>query len=1423
MTRHSLRILLPATLLILCLLTQSSEVDAQNPNAVTGLNVSSKTTSSVSLTWNEPQGSRPFTVNWTDGTGNNSIDTSNTSYTVTGLTAGVNYTFTVTAVAAETQTRGAPAQISAFTHPDVVTGLNISSKNTSSVSLTWNEPQGSRSFFTVNWTNGTGNNSFDTSNTSYTVTGLTAGVNYTFTVTAVAADYQTTGASTQISAFTNPNVVTSLNVSSKTTSSVSLTWNEPQGSRSFFTVNWTDGTGNNSFDTSNTSYTVTGLTAGVSYTFTVTAVAADNQTTGAPTQISAFTNPNVVTSLNVSSKTTSSVSLTWNEPQGNRSFFTVNWTNDTGNNSFDTSNTSYNVTGLTAGVRYTFTVTAVAADNQSTGAPTQISAFTNPNVVTSLNVSSKTTSSVSLTWNEPQGSRSFFTVNWINGTGNNSFNTSNTSYTVTGLTAGVSYTFTVTAVAADYQTRGAPTQISAFTNPNVVTSLNVSSKTTSSVSLTWNEPQGSRSFFTVNWTNGTGNNITDTSNTSYTVTGLTAGVRYTFTVTAVAADYQTRGAPTQISAFTHPNVVTGLNISIKTTSSVSLTWNEPQGSRSFFIVNWTNGTGNNSFDTSNTSYNVTGLTAGVRYTFTVTAVAADYQTRGASTQISAFTHPNVVTGLNVSIKTTSSVSLTWNEPQGSRSFFTVNWTNGTGNNSFDTSNTSYTVTGLTAGVRYTFTVTAVAADYQTRGAPTQISAFTYPNVVTSLNVSSKTTSSVSLTWNEPQGSRSFFTVNWTNGAGNNSFNTSNTSYTVTGLTAGVRYTFTVTAVAADNQSTGASTKISAFTMPDVASNLTAFIKTISSVSLTWNEPQGNRSFFTVNWTNGTGNNSFNTSNTSYNVTGLTAGVRYTFTVTAVAADNQTRGASTQISAFTLPDVASNLTAFIKTISSVSLTWNEPQGSRSFFTVNWTNGTGNNSFNTSNTSYTVTGLTAGVRYTFTVTAVAEDNQTTGASTQISAFTKPDTVSNLTAVNVTTTSILLQWTEAMGEISHYVIKYENFNTTVNETTEITSININNLTPGVQYTFKVFAVAADNTTDGNYSCVSAYTKPDVPKNLTVTDITTSSLFLNWTQPIGERFFFKVQWSHDNITMNSATRNTFFNITDLSPGVRYTFLISAVAADNITEGEAVGLSVYTKPDTVSNLTAVNVTTTSILLQWTEAMGEISHYVIKYENFNTTVNETTEITSININNLTPGVQYTFKVFAVAGDNKTKGNNSCVSLYTKPDVPKNLTVTDITTSSLFLNWTQPIGERFFFNVQWSNDNITMNSTTRNTFFNITDLSPGVSYTFLISAVAADNITEGEAIGLSVYTKPDTVSNLTAFNVTTTSILLQWTEAMGEISHYVIKYENFNTTVNETTEITSININNLTPGVQYTFKVFAVAADNKTKGNNSCVSLYTSKI
>ena len=89
-----------------------------------------------------------------------------------------------------------------------------------------------------------------------------------------------------------------------------------------------------------------------------------------------------------------------------------------------------------------------------------------------------------------------------------------------------------------------------LTGPEVVTNLTVAKFTTSSISLMWTEPEGNRSFYRVQWTNGTANwdkNVTDT---NITVTGLTAGVQYRFTVIAVAGENTTQSEMAQISHYT---------------------------------------------------------------------------------------------------------------------------------------------------------------------------------------------------------------------------------------------------------------------------------------------------------------------------------------------------------------------------------------------------------------------------------------------------------------------------------------------------------------------------------------------------------------------------------------------------------------------------------------------------------------------------------------------------------------------------------------------------------------------------------------------------------------------------------------------------------------------------------------------------------
>ncbi|XP_016085817.1 receptor-type tyrosine-protein phosphatase eta-like [Sinocyclocheilus grahami] len=1005
--------------------------------------------------------------------------------------------------------------------------------------------------------------------------------------------------------------------------------------------------------------------------------------------------------------------LTWAEPFGNRSFFKLNWTDenlDLNRNAIETNNTSYHITGLTAGVSYTFCITAVAADQSTEGETVCISNYTKPNVIKNL-VSKITTSSVFLTWDEPVGNRSFFKLQWAD---DKTDATTNTSYHISGLTAGVNYTFCITAVAADQSTEGETVCISQFTKPDVIRNLRVNNITTSSVFLSWDEPVGNRSFFIVQWAD----DKTDaTTNTSYHITGLTAGVNYTFCITAVTADQSTEGETVCISQFTKPDVIRNLRVTNFTTSSVFLTWDKPVGNRSFFKVHRTDDKTNKT--TTNTSYHISGLTAGVNYTFCITAVAADQSTEGETVCISQFTKPDVIRNLSVNNITTSSVFLTWDKPVGNRSFFKLHRTDDKTNKT--TTNTSYHITGLTAGVSYTFCITAVAADQSTEGETVCISNYTKPDVIRNLRVNNITTSSVFLRWDEPVGNRSFFKLHRTDDKTNKT--TTHTSYHITGLTAGVSYTFCITAVAADQSTEGETVCISNYTKPDVIRNLSVNNITTSSVFLRWEEPFGYRSFFKLHRTDDKTNKT--TTNTSYHISGLTAGVSYTFCITAVAADQSTEGETVCISQFTKPNMIINLTVSEITPSSVFLTWEEPVGNRSFFKIQWTGDKTNGSSTTSNTSYHITDLTAGVSYTFIITAVAADQSTEGESVVTSKYTKPDVIMNLTADDITTSSVFLNWTKPNGQSSRYRVEYEDKNVI----TENTSININDLIPGAQYTFRVFAVAADHLTEGRANQISLYTKPGVIRILKITEITTSSVFLKWNETVGSRSFFNLNWSDGKTSNHTITNNTWYNITGLTAGVNYTFIITAVAADNSTEGETVCISNYTKPDVIKKLRVTDVTKSSVSLTWNEPAGNRDFFRIQWSEKRKYV--TTTNTSYHITGLTAGVSYTFIITAVAADNSTEGETVCISNYTKPDVIKKLRVTDVTQSSVYLTWNEPAGNRDFFRIQWSEKRKYV--TTTNTSYHISGLTAGVSYTFCITAVAADQSTEGNTVCISQFT------------------------------------------------------------------------------------------
>lgn len=216
------------------------------------------------------------------------------------------------------------------------------------------------------------------------------------------------------------------------------------------------------------------------------------------------------------------------------------------------------------------------------------------------------------------------------------------------------------------------------------------------------------------------------------------------------------------------------------------------------------------------------------------------------------------------------------------------------------------------------------------------------------------------------------------------------------------------------------------TEPEAISKLTNTSVTASSLSLTWTKPEGNLSFYKIQWTDGTLDGTVNTNSSSTIITNLTAGVEYNITVSAVALDSQTEGENYTVSMYTSeytlqfgfhfktftlqfnsciltccicmkvsmlkcfslidPKPVGNLSVTEVTTSSFLMSWTKPEGQSSFYRLWWSDGNVSVNRNVSQTFENITDLAAGVQYTATVTAVACDGLTEGQSTNVSHYTR-----------------------------------------------------------------------------------------------------------------------------------------------------------------------------------------------------------------------------------------------------------------------------------------------------------------------------------------------------------------------------------------------------------------------------------------------------
>ncbi len=251
-----------------------------------------------------------------------------------------------------------------------------------------------------------------------------------------------------------------------------------------------------------------------------------------------------------------------------------------------------------------------------------------------------------------------------------------------------------------------------------------------------------------------------------------------------------------------------------------------------------------------------------------------------------------------------------------------------------------------------------------------------------------------------------------------------TSYTVTGLTNDVMYTFQLRAVAADSHSPASDRfNVTPKAVPHAPANLLATPGN-AHVALSWDDPddttitgyqyqqaEGEGEF--GDWADISGSMATTTSHT---VTGLTNGTSYTFAVRAVN-DSLGNGAASTVTAVMVPTAPTGLSA-APGDAEVALSWHDPGND----TIDeyelsqsdppqWSRVTGSNA---TTTTHTVTGLTNYTGYSFQIRAVNETGA--GPASNVASSTprapKPAKPTGLTA-EVGDKSVMLNWDDPNNE--------------------------------------------------------------------------------------------------------------------------------------------------------------------------------------------------------------------------------------------------------------------------------------------------------------------------------------------------------------------------------------------------------------------------
>jgi chitodextrinase len=559
---------------------------------------------------------------------------------------------------------------------------------------------------------------------------------------------------------------------------------------------------------------------------------------------------------------------------------------------------------------------------------------------------------------------------------------------------------------------------------------------------------------------------------------------------------------------------------------------------------------------------VSGLTNGTAYTFVVTATnaAGTSPPSASSNSVTPCTIPDAPTiGAATAGNALATVNFTPPTSNGGSSITGYMVTSSPGAKTATGSASPITITGLTNGTAYTFTVTATnaAGNSSPSSASNSVTPFTVPGAPT-IGTATAGNALATVNFTPPvfNGGSPITGYKVISNPGAKTATGSGNPVVVSGLTNGTAYTFVVIATnAAGNSSPSASSNsVTPCTIPDAPTIGTATAgNALATVNFTPPTSNGGSSITVYTVTSNPGAKTATGSINPIVISGLTNGTAYTFVVTATnaAGTSPPSSASNSVTPFTVPDAPIIGTATAgNALATVNFTPPIFNGGSLITIYTVTSNPGAKTATGSASPIVVSGLTNGTAYTFVVIATnaAGNSPPSSLSNSVTPFTVPGApiIGTATAGNaLATVNFTPPPSNGGSPITIYTVTSNPGAKTA--TGSISPIVVSGLTNGTAYTFTVTATnAAGNSSPSSSS--NSVTPCTVPGAPTIGTATAGNALatVNFTPPASDggsliTIYTVTSNPGAKVVTGSASPITISGLTNDTP---YTFTVTATNA---------------------------------------------------------------------------------------------------------------------------------------------------------------------------------------------------------------------------------------------------------------------------------------